>query len=146
LNPTLDLAEKLLIWYYATITADCFIISLTINLFLPWYSWKIAEFGVKQQSFTHSIPLLLFLWLKSNQIACTTSHLVGFVLCVFSELQWEGLVLFVYIGGIVDHHCLNFLVIVHESLAMHQFIHTQIFSLPILKLNCIFFNIQLTFW
>jgi hypothetical protein len=48
------------------------------------------------------------------------------------------IVLFVDIGRIVDHHCLNFLVMVHESLAMHQFMHTQIFSLPILKLNCIF--------
>ena len=48
------------------------------------------------------------------------------------------LVLFVDIGRIVDYHCLNFLVMVHESLAMHQFMHTQIFSLLILKLNCIF--------
>jgi hypothetical protein len=29
--------------------ADLIIISLKINLFLPWYSWKI---GVKQQSLT----------------------------------------------------------------------------------------------
>ena len=30
------------------------------------------------------------------------------VLCMFNELRW-GVVRFVDIGGIVDHHCLNFI-------------------------------------
>jgi hypothetical protein len=31
---------------------------------------------------------------------------------MFYELRWEVIVCFVYIGGIVDHHCLNFLFII----------------------------------
>ena len=31
---------------------------------------------------------------------------------VFNELRWEVIVCFVDIGGIVDHHCLNFLFII----------------------------------
>ena len=37
-----------------------------------------------------------------------TSYVVGFF-CVFSEWKWEVIV---HIGGIVDHHCLNFLFII----------------------------------
>ena len=31
--------------------------------------------------------------------------------CVFSEFRWEVIVHFVDFGGIVDHHCINFLFI-----------------------------------
>ena len=35
----------------------------------------------------------------------------GFFFFVISELRWEAIVRFVDIGGIYDHHCLNFLFI-----------------------------------
>jgi hypothetical protein len=35
--------------------ADLIIISLKINKFSPWYSWKICGIGDKQQSITHSL-------------------------------------------------------------------------------------------
>jgi hypothetical protein len=31
---------------------------------------------------------------------------------MFYELRWDVIVGFVYIGGIADHHCLNFLFII----------------------------------
>jgi hypothetical protein len=37
--------------------ADLIIISLKINLYSPWYSWKIVELAFKQQSLTHSLTL-----------------------------------------------------------------------------------------
>jgi hypothetical protein len=35
---------------------------------------------------------------------------------VFSELRSEVIVHFVDVGGIVDHHCLNFLFIIGDSI------------------------------
>ena len=34
------------------------------------------------------------------------------VFFVFTDLRWEGIVQFVDIGGIVDRHCLDFLLII----------------------------------
>ena len=38
-------------------------------------------------------------------------------LFVFSELRWQVIIHFLYIGGIVDHHCLYFffIIITHEA-------------------------------
>ena len=38
-----------------------------------------------------------------------SKYVVVFLLSMFSELRWEEIVRFVDIGGIIDHHCLNFL-------------------------------------
>jgi hypothetical protein len=40
---TIKIQLSVLIWY----KADLIIISLKINLFSPWYSWKIAELALK---------------------------------------------------------------------------------------------------
>ena len=45
--------------------ADLIVVSLIINLFSSWYSWKIAELALKQQSHTHSITIV------------HTSHFIG---------------------------------------------------------------------
>jgi hypothetical protein len=34
---------------------------------------------------------------------------------MFNDLRWEVIVAFVDIGGIVDHHCLNFLFIIKNT-------------------------------
>jgi hypothetical protein len=39
---TMKIQLNMLVWY----KADLIIISLKINLFLPWYSWKIAELAL----------------------------------------------------------------------------------------------------
>jgi hypothetical protein len=38
-----------------------------------------------------------------------------FFFFAFSELRWEVIVHFVAIGGIIDHHCLNFLFIINKT-------------------------------
>ena len=45
-------------------------------------------------------------------IAIATSYVVGGGVGVFSEWRREGTVRFVDVGGIVDHHCLNFFYII----------------------------------
>jgi len=59
-------------------------------------------------------PINLFnpatlLYLSKSKLGFPMSY-VG-VLIVFIELRWKISVPFVDIGGIVDHHCLNFLFI-----------------------------------
>ena len=37
------------------------------------------------------------------------------VICLFNDLRWETIVCFIDIGEIVDHHCINFLYITHDT-------------------------------
>jgi hypothetical protein len=47
---TVNIQLGMLVWY----KVDLIIISLKINLFLPWYSWKIAELALNNNhSLTH---------------------------------------------------------------------------------------------
>ena len=50
---TMKIQLSLLVWY----KADLIIISLKINLFSPWYSWKIAELVLNNN---HSLTLLIY--------------------------------------------------------------------------------------
>ena len=62
---------------------DLIIISLKINLFLPWYSWKIAELALNNiHSLTHSRLLLNS---KETEILQVT-HITGFL-----SLEWNFL-------------------------------------------------------
>ena len=59
---TIKTQLSVLVYYKADL-----IISLKINLFSPWYSWKIAELVLKQQSLTlylENTLILLFQCLK----------------------------------------------------------------------------------
>ena len=58
---------------------------------------------------------------QQNMCACPKSAAghgfptdMSLATCVFSGLRWEEIVSFVNIGGIIDHHCLNFLFIIKQ--------------------------------
>jgi hypothetical protein len=61
------------------------IISLKINLFSPWYCWKIAEFGIKQQSLTHinncsayfKYGIWLLLYINKSQFVTSIQYSQG---------------------------------------------------------------------
>jgi hypothetical protein len=55
---TIKIQLSVLVWY----NADLIIISLKINLFLPWYSWKIAELALNNNH------LLYYTWDKLCQV------------------------------------------------------------------------------
>jgi hypothetical protein len=46
-----------------------------------------------------------------SQARTWISIIIRHGLFMFNDLRWELIVYFVNIGGIVDHHCLNFLII-----------------------------------
>ena len=48
------------------------------------------------------------------------------VFFMFNDLRWEVFVCFVNIGGIVDHHCSNFLIIIIYKLSV--FVSIKIFN------------------
>jgi hypothetical protein len=70
---------------------DLIIISLKINLFSPWYSWKLAELALNNN---HSL----------TQDLDFQRHISWFVLCLF---RWAVVVSFLDINDIINHHCLN---------------------------------------
>ena len=47
--------------------ADMIIISLKINMFLPWYSWKIAELALKNN---HSHDNIILIWSIVMKVLC----------------------------------------------------------------------------
>jgi hypothetical protein len=47
------------------------------------------------------------------QLLNIQGHVVVFFCVQLIQLRWEGIVCFVDIGGIDDHHCLNFLFIMY---------------------------------
>ena len=57
--------------------------------------------------------------------AFPTSYFMVFF--VFNEWRWKGIVRFVDIGRIVDHHCLNFLCMVTlASIIVHYLLMSQV--------------------
>ena len=53
--------------------------------------------------------------MQCTHIQCSDWRMLKYLvvpLFVFSELRWQMIVCFVDIGGIVDHHCLDFLFII----------------------------------
>jgi len=65
-----------------------------------------------------------------------TSYVV--VLFVFSELRWEVIARFVDIGGIVDHHCSNFLSIIYDYHITRAFTTMKlIFIVSLNSMHCL---------
>ena len=71
------------------------------------------------------IALIFINFVKKKQIFSITvkpiltwiANIIYHGLFVFSELRWQVIIHFLYIGGIVDHHCLYFffIIITHEA-------------------------------
>jgi hypothetical protein len=51
----------------------------------------------------------LFVYLSQARTCISNIIIMLLSLFIFSELGWEVIVCFVDIGGILDHHCLNFI-------------------------------------
>jgi hypothetical protein len=79
---------------------------------------------------------LLVLLILMELLTITVSTFFSYF--VFSELRWQVIVCFIDIDGIVDHHCLNFLIL---PLCTHYKILTENQLLPYsLKIWCGGFN------
>ena len=57
-----DMSTRRLLFQWTSTKADLIIISLKINWFSPWYSWKIAELALNN---SHSLTL------KCRSVVCT---------------------------------------------------------------------------
>jgi hypothetical protein len=72
--------------------------------------WKIETMKWKYKNWFNPTTVLCL----SQARTWIFSHMPWFPLFVLGELMWEVIACFADIGGIIDHHCLNFLIIMYD--------------------------------
>ena len=82
------------------------------NVVCGHFEWKINRF-IPTTDLCLSLPGLGFK---------TPYGVVSFVVFYHHDLRWKLVVRFVDVGGVVDHHCLNFLLIYSNKVAF-KFVH-----------------------
>ena len=71
--------------------ADIIIISLTINLFSPWYSWQIAELALNNNHCTITNTISAYYWVvSSNPVHGDVYSIQHYVINFISELRQVG--------------------------------------------------------
>jgi hypothetical protein len=105
-------------------------IQLQIQIFLNWFNNKQPFQQDEQYSIVltfHYCTTVLKLIRLKEFCACpkpwsrflTNKHHYAVVIFMLNDLMWEVThVCFIDIGVIVDHHCLNFLFIIHSYYAL----------------------------
>ena len=107
---------SLLLFVYICISLLLFVYICISLLLFVYICISCEDPIIKMGRFVILIPSLIpphFCACPKQGSGFSTSHVMVFFM--FNDLRWEVIVRFIDIGGIVDYHCLDFLIIIYNN-------------------------------